>query len=129
MFVVGDPKQSIFRFRRADIDIYNIVRARFSDPSTGRVLPLTMNFRSVPRLCDWANEVFKTRFPDEPTPYSPRFAALDSKEETSVSGGVFTLTHACKHGEVLEQDAERIAAYIRSESRREPPNVSAISSS
>ncbi len=32
LFVVGDPKQSIYRFRRADIDIYNIVRDRFSDP-------------------------------------------------------------------------------------------------
>src|SRR5206468_5381471 len=30
LFVVGDPKQSIYRFRRADIDIYNIVRERFS---------------------------------------------------------------------------------------------------
>ena len=50
LFVVGDPKQSIYRFRRADIDIYNIVRERFSDPAIGRVLPLTMNFRSVPAL-------------------------------------------------------------------------------
>ena len=58
LFVVGDPKQSIYRFRRADIDIYNIVRERFSDPGVGRVLPLTMNFRSVPALCEWANEVF-----------------------------------------------------------------------
>ena len=80
LFVVGDPKQSIYRFRRADIDIYNIVRARFSDPAIGRVLPLTMNFRSVPALCDWANEVFKTRFPAEPTTHSPRFAALDPND-------------------------------------------------
>ena len=64
LFVVGDPKQSIYRFRRADIDIYNLVRERFSDPAIGRVLPLTMNFRSVPPLCDWANTVFETRFPD-----------------------------------------------------------------
>ena len=35
LFVVGDPKQSIYRFRRADIDIYNIVRRRFSDPAAG----------------------------------------------------------------------------------------------
>ena len=27
LFVVGDPKQSIYRFRRADIDIYNLVRS------------------------------------------------------------------------------------------------------
>jgi ATP-dependent helicase/nuclease subunit A len=115
LFVVGDPKQSIYRFRRADIDIYNIVRQRFSDPTIGRVLSLTMNFRSVPALCDWANEIFQTRFPDNPTAYSPRFAALDSKEEGSTSGGVFTLTHACTHTEVMQQDAERIASYIRSE--------------
>ncbi|HEV7838072.1 MAG TPA: UvrD-helicase domain-containing protein, partial [Gemmatimonadaceae bacterium] len=114
LFVVGDPKQSIYRFRRADIDIYNVVRARFSEPSIGRVLPLTMNFRSVPGLCDWANEVFKTRFPVEPTAHSPRFAALDSKD-TSLSGGVFTLTHSCAASELLEQDAGRIATFVRSE--------------
>ena len=81
LFVVGDPKQSIYRFRRADIDIYNIVRRRFSDPAVGRVVPLTLNFRSVPQLCNWANEVFQTRFPAEPTAYAPRFAALDANEE------------------------------------------------
>ena len=32
LFVVGDPKQSIYRFRRADIDIYNEVRARLGGP-------------------------------------------------------------------------------------------------
>ena len=51
LFVVGDPKQSIYRFRRADIEIYNVVHDRFSDPATGRVLPLTLNFRSRPKLC------------------------------------------------------------------------------
>jgi ATP-dependent helicase/nuclease subunit A len=115
LFVVGDPKQSIYRFRRADIDIYNIVRDRFSDSALGRVLPLTMNFRSVPVLCDWANEVFKTRFPSEPTTHSPRFAALDAKENNTASGGVFTLTHSCERSEVHDQDAERIATYIRAE--------------
>jgi len=139
LFVVGDPKQSIYRFRRADIDIYNIVRERFSDPAIGRVLPLTMNFRSVPELCGWANEVFTTRFPADPTAHSPRFAALDAADLARASRsagldaadlgrdsrsaglqpcpdrGVFTLTYACDRGEVIQQDAERIASYIRSE--------------
>jgi ATP-dependent helicase/nuclease subunit A len=115
LFVVGDPKQSIYRFRRADIEIYNIVRERFSDPAIGRVLPLTMNFRSVPSLCNWANEVFKGPFPDEPTAHSPRFAALDANQKGSATGGVFTLTHACDKGDVVGQDADRIAGYIRAE--------------
>ena len=114
LFVVGDPKQSIYRFRRADIGIYNIVRARFSDPASGRVLPLTMNFRSGSPLCDWANRVFTTRFPAVPTAQSPRFAALDAEKKDG-TGGVFTLTHTCKSGDMLEEDAEKIATYIRSE--------------
>ncbi|MDB4879769.1 MAG: hypothetical protein JWL60_1215, partial [Gemmatimonadetes bacterium] len=45
LFVVGDPKQSIFRFRRADIGIYELVKRRME--GFGVVLPLTANFRSV----------------------------------------------------------------------------------
>jgi ATP-dependent helicase/nuclease subunit A len=115
LFVVGDPKQSIYRFRRADIDIYNIVRDRFTDAAIGRVLALTMNFRSVPELCKWANDVFKIRFPPAPTAHSPRFAALDPREDNTAIGGVFTLTHSCDKSEIQNQDAERIATYIRAE--------------
>ena len=115
LFVVGDPKQSIYRFRRADIDIYNIVRERFSDPAVGHVVPLTLNFRSAPQLCTWANEVFRKQFPVEPTVYAPRFAPLDASESNTLSGGVFTLTHNAEGAELQEQDAQKIATYIRSE--------------
>src|SRR5882672_2144425 len=124
LFVVGDPKQSIYRFRRADIEIYNVVHDRFSDPATGRVLPLTLNFRSRPKLCQWANKVFETRFPAKPTPHSPRYAPLDPNPEDADqgharkagAGGVFTLTHTCDDAsEVLAENADRIARYIRTE--------------
>ena len=48
LFLVGDPKQSIYRFRRADISIYNEVKARIRE--CGAVLKLTSNFRSVPSI-------------------------------------------------------------------------------
>ena len=115
LFIVGDPKQSIYRFRRADIDIYNIVRQRFSGPASGRVVPLTLNFRSAPQLCNWANEVFQTRFPALPTVHAPSFAALDASDSNTLFGSVFTLTHNCNREAVQEQDAEKIATYIRSE--------------
>jgi ATP-dependent helicase/nuclease subunit A len=115
LFVVGDPKQSIYRFRRADIDIYNIVRGRFSEKGVGVVLPLTMNFRSGPDLCTWANTVFETCFPKKPTVHAPRFAPLDPKPKQAVRGEVRTLTHHCKKKELMERDADRIAAFIRSE--------------
>jgi ATP-dependent helicase/nuclease subunit A len=118
LFVVGDPKQSIYRFRRADIEIYNLVRQRFSDPATGLVVPLTRNFRSVPALCGFANQVFETRFPAEPTQHSPRFAPLEPKETERVQSleALFTLTHTCdKQWQVLEEDAQKIARFIRAE--------------
>src|SRR6185503_8069712 len=116
LFVVGDPKQSIYRFRRADIEIYNTVRDRFSDPAVGRVVSLTTNFRSVPALCKWANRVFEGTFPAEPTRYSPRFAPLDpDPEKDDRSGGVFTLTYSSDPKELPAEDAARIARYIRSE--------------
>jgi ATP-dependent helicase/nuclease subunit A len=115
LFVVGDPKQSIYRFRRADIDIYNVVRQRFSEPGVGQVVPLTRNFRSAQALCQWANTVFQTRFPADPTAYAPRFASLDADETTTRAGDVATLTHACDQTEVHLHDAAAIARYIRTE--------------
>ena len=45
LILVGDPKQSIFRFRRADVTLWNTVKDRFSE-GAGKVLPLAENFRS-----------------------------------------------------------------------------------
>jgi ATP-dependent helicase/nuclease subunit A len=122
LFVVGDPKQSIYRFRRADIDIYNIVRQRLDEPPTSAVLSLTTNFRALPALSDWANDVFRRQFPSEPRTHSPRFAALDpaperTKAAKTNAGGVFTLTIKgdCEQREVCEKEAACIARYIRTE--------------
>jgi ATP-dependent helicase/nuclease subunit A len=127
LFVVGDPKQSIYRFRRADIDIYNVVRDRLTDPRSGQVLSLTTNFRSGPALCEWANGVFCQQFPSEPTAYSPKFAPLDAHRAESFravkgkvkasSSGVRTLTvpASVEKGDVPSAEADRIARFIRFE--------------
>jgi ATP-dependent helicase/nuclease subunit A len=54
LFIVGDPKQSIYRFRRADIDTYTRVR-QVIVATGGQVVELTTSFRAVPALCQWAN--------------------------------------------------------------------------
>ncbi|MGE3507783.1 MAG: UvrD-helicase domain-containing protein [Vicinamibacterales bacterium] len=116
LFVVGDPKQSIYRFRRADIDIYNLVRRRFEEASVGAVVPLTLNFRSGTSLCAWANDVFVEQFPVEPTEHAPRFAPLDPHPGQTETGEICTLSSGGDtSGEVLALDADRVAAFIRSE--------------
>ena len=46
IMLVGDPKQSIYRFRRADVSLWNSVAETFGDPRVGQHLELTENFRS-----------------------------------------------------------------------------------
>ena len=53
--VVGDPKQSIYRFRRADIAVYDAIR---HGPLAEGNVSLVQNFRSVGGVLDWANDVF-----------------------------------------------------------------------
>ncbi len=58
VFVVGDPKQSIYRFRRADIAIYHSVKKLIEGAPEGKVIHITENFRSVPGVIEWVNEIF-----------------------------------------------------------------------
>lgn len=79
LFVVGDPKQSIYRFRRADIQLYGWVKERFR--SFGEVLSLSTNFRSRPCIGDVVNQVFcgADFFPDEATREQAAFERLDTR--------------------------------------------------
>ncbi len=68
LFLVGDPKQSIYRFRRADVKIYEETKERII-ANGGRVEVLTENFRTVGGLVDWINGRFSTLFEGTGIPY------------------------------------------------------------
>ncbi|MFI8775329.1 UvrD-helicase domain-containing protein [Gordonia sp. NPDC062954] len=55
LFTVGDPKQSIYRFRRADIAAFMSARDNTPDDD---IVQLTTNFRSTRPVIDWINVVF-----------------------------------------------------------------------
>lgn len=57
LFVVGDPKQSIYAFRGADVSVFDDVRRDLLD-SGGRELPLAMSFRAHERLVGAFNDLF-----------------------------------------------------------------------
>ena len=58
LFLVGDPKQSIYRFRRADVEVYESVKQQLSLHGAG-VLHLNRSFRSVPSLQSAVNASFE----------------------------------------------------------------------
>jgi hypothetical protein len=114
----GDPTQSIYRFRRADIDTYLRVRQRIEE-SGGQVATLTTCFRSVPALCAWANVAFGALFPAEATPHQPGFIGLaPARDDKDAGFGVRTLTipeTVSKADAVAAYDASAIACFIRAE--------------
>ena len=72
LFFVGDPQQSIYRFRRADVGLFTQVRDRYD---SGR-LTMLQNFRSRPGVLQVVNEAF-AQLPgdDTATGYQPLRAA------------------------------------------------------
>ncbi|MBU4194792.1 MAG: UvrD-helicase domain-containing protein, partial [Actinobacteria bacterium] len=106
LFVVGDPKQSIYRFRRADIVIYNEVKRIIRED--GLEARLSVNFRSVGDIIDWVNGVFEPygeddesprgsmrRFPARGSDESPGYVPLDEGRAGGSAGdlsGVYSLT-------------------------------------
>ncbi len=58
LFVVGDPKQSIYKFRRADMVLYREIRDRLVDRGVGLVR-LTRSFRSLPGIQQLVNAAFE----------------------------------------------------------------------
>jgi len=62
LFIVGDANQSIYRFRRADLAVFD--RARTEIAASGEEARLTVCFRSSPALVAAANDVFGELLPE-----------------------------------------------------------------
>ena len=116
LFVVGDPKQSIYRFRRADMDTYNLVKGIIKN-SGGEVLNLNTNFRCLKPLEEFTNQVFQAMLAPREDPYQAPFAPIDAfRTQTEDSDcGVKVLPvepSFSRKEEVVAQDAWQVASYI-----------------
>ena len=117
LFFVGDPKQAIYRFRRADIGLFLEVRNHHQ----ADLVALTANFRSVPGIIDWINTVFGHLFDDGVEGVQPGYQPLDAErflpfDRTEGSPPVILLggpmdAHAID--EVRAEESAEIAATIR----------------
>lgn len=75
LFLVGDPKQAIYRFRGADVAAYVRARDVFLAQAPDSVLPISTNFRSCSPILRYVNDRFETPLSVEKG--QPGFTALD----------------------------------------------------
>jgi ATP-dependent helicase/nuclease subunit A len=85
MFFVGDEKQSIYRFRGADVSVF---RGLGNSPALGNTLNLGYNYRSRPGLIAAFNYIFGGLLPETPVPEAPDPAGAPSRP-MPVHAGVF----------------------------------------
>jgi len=76
LFVVGDDKQSIYRFRKADFQAFHTV-CEAIEGQGGLHLTLSANFRSDARICRWVNEAIAPQFAKDGAPYQATWQDLE----------------------------------------------------
>jgi len=84
LFIVGDPKQSIYRFRRADVGIYRDVCERLVKAGATAV-KLTTSFRSVPQIQACVNAAFAPVMTGDPVTLQADYVPL-SPHRVGITG-------------------------------------------
>jgi ATP-dependent helicase/nuclease subunit A len=90
LFLVGDPMQSIYRFRGAEVSLFLHTQENGLGAISLTPLTLQVNFRSNEKVIDWINHTFVDIFPNETNktfggiPYSRAFAAKGAIDESKV---------------------------------------------
>jgi ATP-dependent exoDNAse (exonuclease V) beta subunit len=110
LFLVGDPMQSIYRFRQADVSLF--LKARLEGIGAIRLEPLTLsvNFRSLPEIVEWVNQTFESILPANDDVESG--AVAHSRGVPGSSGGAAALIGV--HAFVDQRDeADRVIELIR----------------
>ena len=119
LFFVGDAKQSIYRFRGADVSVFSHLADELIE-ADDQAISLKKNYRSEPGLIDLFNRVFPTIFGEPKDPWDARFEPLGNREARIAGVPLVRIffkpyTDTREEG-VLENDeaeAVEIARFIR----------------
>ena len=112
LFVVGDPMQSIYRFRAAEVGLF--LQAQQYGIGEVRLTPLTLdaNFRSQHDIVQWFNQIFPNVFAKENNIALGAIAYNPSQAVKKEAGHV--IFHRCDQEQNLSE-AQTVASIINSE--------------
>ena len=130
LFIVGDPKQSIYRFRDAEVGLFIKTRERGLGSLHLKTLPLKSNFRSQKHLVDWVNACFQKIFPAHD---DPNLGAISYSESSAVlpesmhPGVVYhPVPHNPNRQVITEEEAGKITLLVKDIQTRYPNKSVAI---
>jgi ATP-dependent helicase/nuclease subunit A len=116
LFLVGDPKQSIYRFRRADMAVYAATRADLR-AAGGHEEQLALNRRSHAEVLRFVNDVFEGLIGSGANPWlQPAYSPVHPYRDIALTGpgaGLIGGTLNLKASEAKRVEARQVAAYCR----------------
>jgi len=116
LFVVGDPKQSIYLFRDADVTLFKQTQELIKQSPGGKIIPLDINFRSTPQIIGLVNYLFSGLLADNSKPWEFGYDHLEVSESRKKHIGSVELLlcpyDADKHEE-NKKEAEMVARKIQ----------------
>ncbi len=115
LFLVGDPKQSIYRFRKADMAVYSRTLEAVTSQS-GAPLALAMNKRSRQVVLDWVNAVFERVLGHGAAGVQPAYRAIHAVRAWPLVGpGVGWMGAECDGTarEIRQMEAQNVARQCR----------------
>ncbi len=124
LFVVGDPMQSIYRFRKADVGLFLRVRERGIGDIRLTHLRLFRNNRSYPGIVDWVNAAFPTIFPSADSPEAGAVRYAESAVTLAARDDSAAVVHPVIEragSDGAAEEACRVLDIVR-QARREAPD-------
>ena len=112
IFVVGDPKQSIYGFRRADFSMYKRFKEHM-EKTGGKIIELQTNFRAVNRLGQWYNDVFVDLLKDEDQAAFSKMDAVMPDGDDTLAGVAYYRIEENKVDDIYEKESENLAHIIK----------------
>lgn len=127
LFLVGDPMQSIYRFRKADVGLFLKVRENGIGSVRPEKLRLYRNNRSRPAIVDWINAEFPSIFPanDDPLAGAVRYAPSAATREADADAGVH-MHPLFDTSDSARSEARQMLAIIHQTQRERPDGSIAI---
>lgn len=110
LVIVGDPKQSIYRFRRADASVFaSACEAAKTRPGTALVT-LDQNFRSAPAILRFSNSVFGTTI-RKSVHGQPDYEPLQPRRDLDDGAALLSLAFHADEGDLLAAEATALAGF------------------